>query len=140
MTHLLTNRFRANTIIMAMGIALTGFFLTGCPHKNKAYVVAPIASQVTTMNTAINVLENTFLLPGDHFGPNDIAFDPDGNKAYMINTLGNVTILNSEDDSVEGSIQGVGVLGCRIGIQRHSWICQIPPGGKTFCHNDQIRF
>ncbi|MFC1890031.1 MopE-related protein [Thermodesulfobacteriota bacterium] len=112
-------RKRGMTVMAVILMSLMMLSLWGCgATSDKAYVVNTLTSFLLPIDTVTHVpmIEKIIMLPVEQYGPVDVAFTPDGAFAYTINTLGNVSIIATAEDTVVGSVAGVGLLGTGIEV------------------------
>lgn len=112
-------RNRGTGMMAAVLMFFILFSLGGCGEvSDKAYVVNTLMNFLLPIDTVTHfpMLDKIIMLPVEQYGPVDVAFTPDGEFAYTINTFGSVSIIATAEDTVVGSIAGVGLMGTDIEV------------------------
>ncbi|MFC1890495.1 MopE-related protein [Thermodesulfobacteriota bacterium] len=135
--HSCRRRNRRTVMMAVLLISFVVFSLGGCGEVNdKAYVVNTLMNFLLPIDTATHVplIEKIIMLPVEQYGPVDVAFTPDGEFAYTINTFGNVSIIATAEDMVVGSVAGVGLFGTNIEVSpdgQYVYVLKASPWGDN---------
>ena len=117
--HSWRQRKRGVTVTAVILMSLMLFSLGGCGAvSDKAYVVNTLTSFLLPIDTVTHIpmIEKIIMFPVEQYGPVDVAFTPDGEFAYTINILGNVSIIATAENTVVGCVAGIGLLGTDVEV------------------------